>query len=287
MEKTKPGFQEKSFLMKAIIACRSNDLLSTSLSFDLKKLLVVFMISFLGVTSVFGQNIGHRDGVSITLRSQIAPPALLDYVQPPCPGDGYLWNPGYWGWNSSDYYWVPGVWVLPPSVNVLWTPGYWGFYDNFYGWNPGYWGPQVGYYGGINYGFGYFGTGFYGGRWESDRFMYNTSVWRVGKNIHNTYVNKVDFAHNGNRASFNGGQGVRYEPNKDEMNGMHDNRIPPSRDQMEHEKNMGNQMGQFHNNNPKPAIHSMNMFGGQGFDEKGREMKMGGRNRGEGGRGRR
>jgi hypothetical protein len=26
-----------------------------------------------------------------------APPALPDYDQPPCPGDNYLWTPGYWG----------------------------------------------------------------------------------------------------------------------------------------------------------------------------------------------
>ncbi len=25
-----------------------------------------------------------------------APPALPVYTQPVCPGDGYLWNPGYW-----------------------------------------------------------------------------------------------------------------------------------------------------------------------------------------------
>jgi hypothetical protein len=29
--------------------------------------------------------------VSIT----VAPPALPVYVQPPCPGDGYMWTPGY------------------------------------------------------------------------------------------------------------------------------------------------------------------------------------------------
>ena len=32
--------------------------------------------------------------------------------------------------------------------------------------DSGYWGPVVGFYGGIDYGFGYFGRGFEGGRWE-------------------------------------------------------------------------------------------------------------------------
>ena len=32
----------------------------------------------------------------------------------------------------------------------------------------GYWGPHVGYYGGVNYGFGYMGVGFAGGAWRGD-----------------------------------------------------------------------------------------------------------------------
>ena len=30
-----------------------------------------------------------------------APPALPVYVQPVCPGDGYLWNPGYWAYGAG------------------------------------------------------------------------------------------------------------------------------------------------------------------------------------------
>ena len=63
-----------------------------------------------------------------------------------------MWTPGYWGWRTEGYYWVPGVWVAPPRVGVFWTPGYWGFAGGLYGWHAGYWGPHVGFYGGINYG---------------------------------------------------------------------------------------------------------------------------------------
>ena len=62
-------------------------------------------------------------GVAIT----VAPPALPVYEQPPCPTEGFLWTPGYWGYGLRGYYWIPGVWVAPPRVGVLWTPGYWGF----------------------------------------------------------------------------------------------------------------------------------------------------------------
>src|SRR5258707_13059183 len=81
-----------------------------------------------------------------------APPPLPVYDQPFCPGDGYIWVPGYWAYGDDDYYWVPGVWVLAPEPGFLWTPGYWGFEGGNYGWQPGYWGPHVGFYGGVNYG---------------------------------------------------------------------------------------------------------------------------------------
>jgi len=35
---------------------------------------------------------------------------------------------------------------------------------------------RFGWYGGISYGFGYFGHGYEGGRWDHERFYYNRSV---------------------------------------------------------------------------------------------------------------
>src|ERR1700752_3690639 len=92
--------------------------------------------------------------VSVT----IAPPPLPVYVQPVCPGEGYIWTPGYWAYDEdAGYYWVPGTWVLAPRVGYLWTPGYWGWERGGYLWHVGYWGPHVGFYGGGNYGFGFGG----------------------------------------------------------------------------------------------------------------------------------
>ena len=59
-------------------------------------------------------------GISISF----APPELPVYEQPLCPGDGYLWTPGYWAYAEDDYYWVPGTWVMAPEVGFLWTPAY-------------------------------------------------------------------------------------------------------------------------------------------------------------------
>ena len=118
----------------------------------------------------------------------IAPPAIPVYAQPPCPGYGYIWTPGYWAYGPDGYYWVDGAWVLPPYEGALWTPGYWAWGDDAYYWRPGYWGLTVGYYGGINYGFGYFGTGFYGGYWRDHHFWYNGDYNRFGFRGYDRYV---------------------------------------------------------------------------------------------------
>jgi hypothetical protein len=99
--------------------------------------------------------------IGIGISVGFAPPPIPVYEQPICPGYGYIWTPGYWAWDADgdDYYWVPGTWVEAPEVGFLWTPGYWGWGDGGYFFHGGYWGPHVGWYGGINYGFGYFGHG--------------------------------------------------------------------------------------------------------------------------------
>ena len=137
-----------------------------------------------------------------------APPPLPDYDQPLCPEDGYIWTPGYWRWAGGAYYWVPGTWVQPPRVGVLWTPGYWGFVGGVYAFHAGYWGPHVGFYGGVNYGYGYGGVGFVGGRWAGNSFAYNTTITHVNVTvIHNTYNQTIVNNITVNKVSYNGGAG--------------------------------------------------------------------------------
>lgn len=169
--------------------------------------------------------------VSIT----VAPPPLPVYAQPVCPGDGYIWTPGYWAWDGDDYYWVPGTWVLAPATEVFWTPGYWGWGGGFYAWHAGYWGPHVGFYGGVNYGYGYGGVGYEGGRWEGGSFHYNRAVNNVNiVNVHNTY-NTTIINNNTNRVSFNGGDhGIRAQPTSQEIAALHDNHIGATSVQEQH-----------------------------------------------------
>lgn len=105
--------------------------------------------------------------IAVGVSVGFAPPPLPVYAEPICPGPGYMWTPGYWAYDPVDgYYWVPGTWVPAPFVGALWTPGYWAWNGGGFFWNVGYWGPVVGFYGGINYGFGYAGLGYGGGYLE-------------------------------------------------------------------------------------------------------------------------
>jgi hypothetical protein len=146
--------------------------------------------------------------VGIALSIRIAPPELPIYEQPICPEDGYIWTPGYWAYGNDDYFWVPGTWVMAPEVGYLWTPGYWGGDGDDYVFHEGYWGTQVGFYGGISYGYGYFGHGYEGGRWDNGHFFYNQSVSHVNVSINrNVYNTRVEDNTRVNRVSFNGGNG--------------------------------------------------------------------------------
>jgi hypothetical protein len=144
---------------------------------------------------------------SVFVSVNFAPPPIPVYEQPLCPGPGYIWAPGYWAYGPDGYYWVPGTWVLAPFVGALWTPGYWGWTGAVYVWHPGYWGTHVGYYGGIDYGFGYFGTGYVGGYWRDRTFYYNTSVTHVDTTTVQYTYNRPERNVNVSRVSFNGGPG--------------------------------------------------------------------------------
>jgi hypothetical protein len=174
--------------------------------------------------------------VDINVAVNLAPPPIPVYDQPPLPADGYLWTPGYWAWDGMDYYWVPGTWVQPPVSGLLWTPGYWGWNDSgSYAWNAGYWGPEVGFYGGIDYGFGYGGAGYRGGYWHGGAFFYNRSVANFGHvNIVNVY-NAPAPHWGGSHVSFNGGQGgVRALPTAHDRIAMNQHHVELTAEQRDH-----------------------------------------------------
>ncbi len=191
-------------------------------------------------------------GISVA----IAPPAIPVYEQPLCPAPGYIWTPGYWAYADFGYYWVPGVWVAPPRIGFLWTPGYWGYRGGGYYFNQGYWGPTVGFYGGINYGYGYGGLGYYGGEWAGNTFRYNTAVTRVNTTVvHNTYVNNTVVTNTGSRAGYNGPGGAQARATAQEQAAAKAKHIPPTqaqRSRVEAAKKDPDLHAASNQGNPKP-----------------------------------
>jgi hypothetical protein len=135
--------------------------------------------------------------ISIGISVGFAPPVMPVYAQPPIPGDGYIWTPGYWGYTDDDgYFWVPGTWVLAPEPGGgEWRGGHF-FYNgavaNFGGWHP-------------------------------------TNVY-VDRDVivHNTIVNP-------GHASFNGPGGIDRQPSPQERQFANERHIAPTANQVSHQ----------------------------------------------------
>jgi len=208
-------------------------------------MLLAFLLSLVPASSFAG----------VLISVNIAPPVMPVYEQPPCPEPGWMWAPGYWAYGPEGYYWVPGSWVPAPYEGALWTPPYWGWSGGLYIFHPGYWGRHVGYYGGINYGFGYMGVGFVGGYWHGRDFLYNTAVVRVNNvHIRNVYVDRRIVERNTilneRRVSFNGGHdGIHHDMGPEEREAMHDRHMSETSMQMHHMETARNDRNFYARNN--------------------------------------
>jgi hypothetical protein len=108
-----------------------------------------------------------------------------------------------------------------------------------YRWRVGYWGPHVGFYGGVNYGFGYGGVGFAGGEWRGGRFAYNSAVANFGTvHVTNVYEDRVIVTQNTvvnvEHVSFNGGVGIQVHASAIEMQAAGDHHFEATADQVQH-----------------------------------------------------
>lgn len=182
----------------------------------------------IGIFETVPQSIVDAESVAV------APPELPIYEQPSPPDEDLVWTPGYWAWSNdtNDYYWVPGAWAAAPIVGYLWTPGYWVVRRGGFSWRPGYWGPHVGFYGGINYGHGYFGRGYVGGSWRDGRMMYNSAVTNLG-NFHSNHIysQPVAIGASSVRASYGS---ETTQPNAAEIAAAGEYHIPPTTAQLQH-----------------------------------------------------
>ena len=212
------------------------------------------------VLALFVSLIPASSFAGVFISVNFAPPILPVYDQPPCPEPGLMWTPGYWAYGEDGYYWVPGTWVPVPYEGAFWTPPYWGWDGGLYMFHPGYWGPHVGYYGGVNYGFGYMGIGFVGGMWRGHDFVYNTAVMRVDERyVHTTYVDRTIVERNtivnDRHVAFSGGPGgIRHDPMPEERFAQRDPHTQATLFQQSHESAaMSDRSSYVKNNGGRPS----------------------------------
>jgi hypothetical protein len=99
----------------------------------------------------------------------------------------------------------------------------------------------------VNYGFGYGGVGYEGGRWDHGVFAYNRSVNNINVvNVHNVYNKTVIVNNNYSRVSYNGGNGgIRAEERAEERAAAREQHFQPTVNQFSHEQNMRADRGQL------------------------------------------
>ncbi len=216
----------------------------------LRLMVLALLVSLIPVSSFAG----------VFVSVGFAPPILPVYDQPPCPEPGLMWTPGYWAYGEDGYYWVPGTWVPVPYEGALWTPPYWGWEGGLYMFHPGYWGRHVGYYGGVNYGFGYMGIGFVGGMWRGHDFFYNTAVMRVDEGrIHGTYMDRESVDRytvaRDSRVAYSGGPGgIRHNASAEERYAERDQHMEATAFQHSHESvAMSDRSSYVRNNGGHPS----------------------------------
>jgi hypothetical protein len=182
-----------------------------------------------------------------------------------------MWTPGFWAWDDqqNDYYWTPGTWVTPPRPNVYWTPGYWRDQGDGYGFVPGYWGALVGFYGGVNYGWGYGGQGYDGGRWQNNQFYYNRDANNLGhggfNNVYGQGLRRQPYG----GVSFNGGRGgLQAQPTSQQARFDRAAHLAPTQAQARHYQMARGQPGLLaganHGRPPIAATANPGRFQGRG-----------------------
>lgn len=195
------------------------------------KVVVLLVLAAIMLVAPAGAPAQVSVGVSVT----IGPPPLPLYVQPLNPAPGYMWIPGFWAWDPAfGYYWVPGMWSPAPFIGAFWTPGYWGWNNGVFIWYDGYWGPAVGYYGGINYGFGYTGHGYYGGHWRGSAFYYNRTVNNINVTNVTTHYSTTVRTVRPAGASFNGPGGTTVRPTPEQQAAARERRVSLTGEQEHH-----------------------------------------------------
>jgi len=60
---------------------------------------------------------------------------------PPAPGSRFVWQPGHWQWNGTQYIWIAGHYTKSNPQRLLWVEGHWVWSarEQRWNWRPPHW----------------------------------------------------------------------------------------------------------------------------------------------------
>ena len=101
----------------------------------------LWLAALIGVGTLLPVTGNARTDVSVGIN--VGPPPAPVVVAPPPPvaQPGYVWAPGYWGWEGYRYVWVEGRWMAP-RPGYGWVAPRWERRGPNWFFVEGYWAPH-------------------------------------------------------------------------------------------------------------------------------------------------
>ena len=209
-------------------------------------------------------------GVSI----RVGPPALPVYTQPPCPVEGYLWTPGYWGYGAAGYYWGSGecgwrclAWEFCGHRAIGASLA--GCMAGMQGTGDRTWASTAVLTTALDMAGSASWAGI--GAVEASFTTAPCSMWAWV--FHNTFVDRtvVNTTVVNNHFSFNGEGGAMARPTPAEQAVEHENHFQPTPNQVSHENAMAQDRNQLASTNGgHPGTMAMDSVNGRRFNQQGR-----------------
>ena len=75
---------------------------------------------------------------SVVIAPSAPPPPEVE-APPAPPAPRYVWEPGHWLWNGTQFLWDQGKYVEKPTAATAYVAGHWQEYSDGWGWVPGHW----------------------------------------------------------------------------------------------------------------------------------------------------
>ena len=100
-----------------------------------RRVLVMFAVAGMLAAGLFAAPAHAQISAQIVIGT---PPPAPMMAAPPAPRPGYVWAPGYWGWQHGRHVWHSGYW-LRERPGAVYVPAQWVAVRGGWRFVPGHW----------------------------------------------------------------------------------------------------------------------------------------------------